>query len=362
MQCERVQKELESYLQGTVTPEERAEINAHLSTCAVCSEEATAVKELGQTLRRGLHAWIDQGECPPQLARQIELSIRQGARRPWWRRTWSVYAGASVAAAAVLMIVMWQQPDVAERMASVPLVGAIAAQFISPDLEVQFDPLTPVNTALMQPTRTVAVDGTAEAQGMKLTVEKFEVSPQLTRVRYFVRGLMLIPEIDPLTYQPELSAKDGPVRLRGFNADQRDQGVVFQAYFDPVGSGQALTFTLDRLPVSQAISGRWALQPNGQVDARELPAAGQWQRNGSKVTVTLNWSDPNVLRLTEWTATDSAGKEYAVAEVGRPAYADGAWTQTLTIEAPETASGLELRSSRMENRVIGPWTATFTSP
>ena len=40
MQCEQIQSELMAYLHGTLSPQERAAVEAHLMQCSACSEEA----------------------------------------------------------------------------------------------------------------------------------------------------------------------------------------------------------------------------------------------------------------------------------------------------------------------------------
>jgi len=57
MNCEQVQSLLNAYLDGEVTPSERALIQAHLSGCTVCQQEldllSTARSQVRSALQRG---------------------------------------------------------------------------------------------------------------------------------------------------------------------------------------------------------------------------------------------------------------------------------------------------------------------
>lgn len=225
MQCERVQLELHAFLQGEMPPNEQAAIEEHLSACRACSEEAAAMKEFGKLLSQGLKEWVDQGVCPPQLARQIELTIRPVAKKAWWKG-WPTYVGAASAAAAVFLVIMASRMQLPQELASVPLVGTLAAQLVFDD------PPTPV--------------AAEEKEGTALTIHKLDTASSGTRIQYSLKPTNGGTERDLARYQPQLSGPNGPLALRQLNQRQRDGGVLFDVVFDPVPAGQPLTFTVSK--------------------------------------------------------------------------------------------------------------------
>lgn len=251
MRCEDVQEELQAYLQGTLSATQRTAVENHLSTCEACAEEATAMKDMGELLTRRLKDWVDGGTCPPDLALQIEQSIRGSVHhRSWWQR-WPAMVGAVAAVAAVLVITVAGRPEAMERMASVPLLGALAAQLISPDLVVQVDPARPDLAGLLRPTRTVDLNLTVERDGAKLTVQRIDLDRdrKLMRVQFRIKGIDLALGKDHSQYQPILEGPSGAVDLHSFTVDKRGSEVLFDAYFDAVTEGERLMLKVPPLPV-----------------------------------------------------------------------------------------------------------------
>lgn len=253
MQCERVRLELQAYLGGEIAPGERAKLEAHLTTCQVCSEEARAMKGFGDVLRRGLNDWIDQGSVPPGLRARIEVQIRP-RKKAWWKN-WQTSAGL-VAAAAVFMLLFTTQP---ERMASIPFLGMLASQFIAPDFELTVLPGPVQENISQKPARTVQLQNVvAEKHGVTLTVNLIEQVGNLTHLQYTVNGIALNERLSDPVSHPKLSGPKGPVTLLNFSADRRAGAVVFNAYHDTVAPGQALTLTIEGLPVGDQVQqGPW---------------------------------------------------------------------------------------------------------
>lgn len=246
MQCEHVRRELVTYQHGTLSTQDRAAIEAHLSSCEACSEEAKAMKEIGDLLSRGLRDWVDQGVCPPQVAERIELSIRSIHRRPWWQR-WPAVVGTTAAVAVVLVIVLSSQPQWAHQMASVPLLGALATQLVDPDVEIHADPGRPITATLFRPTRTVDLAAGAEIGGVTLTVERVATDGKLTRVQYTVEGEGLALPEETAQLAPTLTTAKGEVPFQGLTANRKGEAILFVAYFEAIPAGEKLTLAVPSL-------------------------------------------------------------------------------------------------------------------
>ena len=109
------------YLLGALEPDEAGDFEAHLETCAACSEEV----ELLRVGAEALPASVPQLDAPPELRNRImDIVQREAAllaaagpeadraaaappaREPWWRRLRVLVPAAAAAAAAVLAIVV----------------------------------------------------------------------------------------------------------------------------------------------------------------------------------------------------------------------------------------------------------------
>jgi hypothetical protein len=82
MTCERIRPLLSSYHDDALSPEERARVRAHLSTCAHCSAVLTAYETVYATLQRAV------APVPPDLRRNVyarigEIEARPNARPPF---------------------------------------------------------------------------------------------------------------------------------------------------------------------------------------------------------------------------------------------------------------------------------------
>lgn len=240
MQCEHIQRELVAYHHGKLSPQERATVEAHLSSCEACTEEATAMKQMGDLLSKGLKDWVDQGVCPADLAERIEVNLRLARQRPWWQR-WPALMGAAATVAAVFIVVLATQPQLAQQMASVPLIGALAAQLVDPDVEIHVDPQRPVTATLFRPTRTVDLNTQTAMGKTTLTVQRVATDAKLLRVQYTIKGEGLELPADKLVLVPKLNSSTGSVPFQGLTADQRSGEIRFIAYFDAMSDGEKLT-------------------------------------------------------------------------------------------------------------------------
>jgi anti-sigma factor RsiW len=241
MQCERVQQELLDYLWGRLSPAERSVIEAHLAACRACSEEAAAMNHLGDTLSRGLRAWVDQGECPPEVMARLERAIRP---QPRWQ-PWRLVAGA--AAAVALFFLVTAVADLSgERLDSVPVVGNLADRLSGW-----------LGGAGRQ--ELVRVDRGHTVGGVEVRVDYVVREGNATRVRYQVRG-EIDSQADIANFQPRLQAGDGEIALKKVAVVSRQAGaLVLDATFEPIRTGQRMSLTLEKLPArsGEVLPGPW---------------------------------------------------------------------------------------------------------
>jgi anti-sigma factor RsiW len=90
MMCE--QERIVSYIYDELTRPERAEVEAHLKTCAACREDVAALR----SVRSDLGSWT-----PPQPEFGFHI-VRD--RKPTWRAWWAPAFGLAAAAVLVLAI------------------------------------------------------------------------------------------------------------------------------------------------------------------------------------------------------------------------------------------------------------------
>lgn len=367
MQCERVRRELPAFVRGDLPPRERAEIEDHLSTCPLCAEEAVAMTGLGETIQHGLTQWVDAGECPPEIVTRIEVHIRSAAalRRPWWR-TWQASAGFVAAAAAVFLVLLGTRPEFAEQMAGMPLLGSLAAQFITPDFDVQVAALSTESVVQQKPRRVIDLDVSTTKDGIILTLQRVEIGDAFTRLLYVVRGTGLDKQVATTAYEPQLSGPGGTVRLRSYSATQRKDYIQFAAYFDPIPAGQALTLTLSGIPVMTGEPVGWTINQDQVEAAGGNPATlgavmVAWVRQENKVMATVQWPEGRALHLTGWAAVDASGKSYPVREYGRPVTANGTRIEQLVVDVPPGTPRLTLTAGQVVKQAPGPWQVFFSN-
>lgn len=108
-------KQLADYMEGDLTLEQRARVDAHLDGCEDCARE---VAELEQTIR--LLRSLPEPETPPMIAANVMRRIRAGETEPgFFERMRRAFASvlepsfmlpASAVAAAALVVVIVQDP------------------------------------------------------------------------------------------------------------------------------------------------------------------------------------------------------------------------------------------------------------
>jgi hypothetical protein len=242
MHCEDIQLDLIAYQQGGLPPERRAAIETHLASCQLCAEEATAMNDIGRLLSKGLKEWADQGTCPPGVMARLELSLR-AERRPWYQR-WPAYAGIVAAAAVFLVVFAARSMDLSQQVASIPLVGTLAAQLLYPGADVRVDDIPDGNP--------LAVD---EHDGTQFALYEVTTGPKATWVKYALRGSALDTASPMNRYAPDVTGPKGALKLRNVRIQRAAGEVMVTAELEPVLPGQELTIAVTDIPLNPAQPG-----------------------------------------------------------------------------------------------------------
>jgi len=100
MSCEELSEELSAYLDGELSPEERAALETHLERCPRCREELASLRAVS-----GLVASLPRVEPSEQLSRTLAASLRARRTRRWLRPI-PLFAGDLIPALAVAALVL----------------------------------------------------------------------------------------------------------------------------------------------------------------------------------------------------------------------------------------------------------------
>jgi anti-sigma factor RsiW len=107
MNCEMAQRLLSDYDLGLLEGRQRAELEAHLETCAACGEQLARWRNL-DSLVLG-----EQVEASEALVRTVMHGVRalQGSRVPLWLRVLDLGAAPAVVAVLVggLLLAVWSR-------------------------------------------------------------------------------------------------------------------------------------------------------------------------------------------------------------------------------------------------------------
>src|SRR5688572_25052068 len=104
MKCEVCQELLEEYLDGELSAGEQEQINAHLITCADCSENFSTLSAEQELFSRYDH----ELEVPPFLWTRIaqHTVAAEKAKKPgWWERLGSLFAAPSFVGAVTILLI-----------------------------------------------------------------------------------------------------------------------------------------------------------------------------------------------------------------------------------------------------------------
>jgi anti-sigma factor (TIGR02949 family) len=105
MTCQELDSFLYPYLDGEFQPDERLEVEAHLSTCAACAQRVHSEAQVQQALRRAARHAVGASRAPDALRAGIQGGLRQEVRRAqhavWLRAGCVVLAMATAGGAWV---------------------------------------------------------------------------------------------------------------------------------------------------------------------------------------------------------------------------------------------------------------------
>lgn len=180
MKCRIIRQRLVEYVEDSLPPGERADIEAHLATCAACRAEAVALQRAENALRR-----LGVIEPAPEVAdvRHLHPVPRPGGRTRW------VWAGVCLAAAAVVLtILMW--PHAAQRQPS-PSSSANVAMKTEP-------------TAPSRPDQVPEVAPPAPPPAPIVVVERRHPARPSPTPRRIVERLKPAPSVAPEPPAPEI--------------------------------------------------------------------------------------------------------------------------------------------------------------
>ncbi len=111
MNCKEICELLSAYLDGEVTPEEKAYIEAHLHDCPQCRAELEALSAIQKDLRNALKSMADEATPSPQVWNKIRVRLATGkSRRGFWTN-FTLRRVATAATAIVVLalaVVVWQ--------------------------------------------------------------------------------------------------------------------------------------------------------------------------------------------------------------------------------------------------------------
>jgi anti-sigma factor RsiW len=89
MTCQELDSILYPYLDGEFQPEERLEVEAHLTGCAECAQRVHEEARMQQSLRRAAKQAVETTRAPDALRARLQQGLRQEQRRAsqgWWLR------------------------------------------------------------------------------------------------------------------------------------------------------------------------------------------------------------------------------------------------------------------------------------
>ena len=110
MNCEKIEKNLEEYLDGALSGGKKAVFDRHLLDCAACRRIVEERRGLGEKLTATMGHLVDGLETPPGLLGSIAREVRhpgRGSVYPFIRRPKLAAAAALPAAALILLLIFF---------------------------------------------------------------------------------------------------------------------------------------------------------------------------------------------------------------------------------------------------------------
>jgi len=157
MNCKEIYELLTAYLDGEVTPEEKANIDAHLAGCPQCRDEMEGLSETRDNLRSALASMAEEAAPSPQAWEKIRnrLETKESRKGFWLNFTLGrVATAATVVAVLVIAVVIWQYGGFFGGMGSpppAPSPAPVPAPTIPPPV-ITIPPSPPAPTPTPTPT------------------------------------------------------------------------------------------------------------------------------------------------------------------------------------------------------------------
>ncbi|HKW90193.1 MAG TPA: zf-HC2 domain-containing protein [Candidatus Acidoferrales bacterium] len=101
MACESWREDIETYVDGELSPERRQEFESHMRTCASCAADAAGRLQFKGAIQRAGRRFTPSAE----LRRRVEEQISPPARK--WRIAWIPAAAMAGLAAILLLAAVW---------------------------------------------------------------------------------------------------------------------------------------------------------------------------------------------------------------------------------------------------------------
>lgn len=133
MSCHQLDDRLDGWVDGTLTEEQRLEVESHLGTCAECREEERQLRRLLSHAAALPRSVTPPRDLWPEISRRLERD------RSWSWGSWQpVLAVAAAVALALAAAVIWQGPPEPVHTVVVPSPGTSPAGFTP--VSIQTDP------------------------------------------------------------------------------------------------------------------------------------------------------------------------------------------------------------------------------
>jgi len=158
---------LDGYLAGWLSDDERAGFEAHLAGCRVCRREAEEQRRIDRLLAEGAGRLEP---LPPSLMGRIEGQFRSTGRHRLIRRA----LGLSTAAAIMLAVGLWYtlqdvgMPRGPERIAEKPIEPVAGEHEAAPPPPLAFDDQSPVRVKLADPADAILVPLETDAPNVSI--------------------------------------------------------------------------------------------------------------------------------------------------------------------------------------------------
>lgn len=284
MDCKKVCELLTAYLDGEVTPEEKAYIEAHLPGCPKCQAELKALSTMQTSLRSALKSMADEALPSSQAWEKVRARLETGETRPvFW--TSLTLGRVTVAAAAVFIVVIavviWQYDGSFEAVSPQPSftvpISTPSATWTTPTTTPTATPppSTPHPSPIEPPARFIQMGASfdkevylpgepvnMEISFSNITAEPYEISPfppvvevmKAGTIDDVVYGFSAGPAAE--TLQPGETVK----RVLAWDqTDDRGQPVPWGQYYFLVPHGGTLED-------SKILGGVFILPPEGVIE------------------------------------------------------------------------------------------------